>query len=168
MLGVTRRVADRLIGLSALIGSLGLMVEVVIVVIDVIGRYFGAPLVGAQDISQMAMVLVVFGGMALCDKLGGHIAVDVLEGSFPDWVNRASDVLAALLGAAVFAGIAWTVYDSAKLSQMLNLRTNVIGLPKVYFQWAVVFFSAVTALGMLLRAAEKVAGRHGRENGTPA
>ncbi|HEU0222746.1 MAG TPA: TRAP transporter small permease subunit, partial [Paracoccaceae bacterium] len=96
--------------------------------------------------------LVVFGGMALCDKLGGHIAVDVFERSFPPRLIRLTELAGALLGALVFAGIAWTIYESAKISLMLNLATNVIGLPKVYFQWAVCVFAAVTALAMLLRA----------------
>jgi hypothetical protein len=62
--------ADGLISLSALVGTLGLLVEVVVILTDVVGRYFGKPLSGAQDITQMAMVIVVFGGMALCDKIG--------------------------------------------------------------------------------------------------
>lgn len=154
MLGTLRRVADGLINLSAMIGSLGLIIEVVVILADVVGRAFGTPLVGAQDISQMAMVILVFGGMALCDKVGGHIAVDVFERAFPETLNRWIDVFAALLGAVIFAGLAYTVYESAKLSMMLNLATNVIYLPKVYFQWALSVFAIVTSLGMLLRAVE--------------
>lgn len=154
MLAGLRRLADALIELCAIVGALGLLVEVVVILVDVVGRYFGAPLVGAQDISQMAMVILVFGGMALCDRLGGHISVDVFEPAFPRWLNHWVDVCAALLGAAIFAGIAWTVYESAKLSQMLNLATNIIRLPKFWFQYALCVFALVTALGMLLRAAE--------------
>jgi TRAP-type C4-dicarboxylate transport system permease small subunit len=71
--------ADRLISLSAFFGTVCLIVQVVVILIDVVGRYFGYPLTGARDISQMAMVMVVFGGMALCDRIGGHISVDVFE-----------------------------------------------------------------------------------------
>lgn len=149
-----RRVADALIRLAAAIGAAALAVELVVILIDVTGRYFGAPLTGAQDISTMAMAVVVFGGMALCDRTGGHISVDVFERHFPDWLNRAGDIVGAILGTVVFAGIAWTVWDSAALGQMLNLRTNIIDLPKWWFQWAVVVFSAVTAIGMALRTIE--------------
>lgn len=154
MTKVLRIWADRLINLSAFVGTIGLIVEVVIILIDVIGRYFGSPLRGAQDISTMGLVLIVFGGMALCDRLGGHISVDIFESAFPDWMNRAGDFISALVGAAIFGGIAWTVWESAGLSQMLNLATNIINLPKAWFQYAVVVMSAITALGMLLRAAE--------------
>ena len=153
------RLADRLIGLSAVLGTAGLLVEVVVILIDVVGRYFNAPLRGAQDISQMALVITVFGGMALCDRVGGHIAVDLFEKSFPAWLNRASDLLSALLGASIFIGIAWTVWESAALSRMLNLATNIIYLPKAWFQYVVVAMSLITAAGMLLRAVSISAGR---------
>ena len=159
--------ADWLISLSALIGTLGLITEVVVILIDVIGRFFGHPLTGAQDISQMAMVVLVFGAMAMCDKVGGHISVDLFEMAMPSWLLRTSDTLSALLGAAIFFGIAWTTLESAALSKMLNLATNIIGLPKVWFQYFVVAAALVTATGMLLRAISLMLAprpRHGYED----
>lgn len=153
------RWADRLIDLSALIGSVGLIFEVAVILTDVIGRLFGAPLYGAQDLSEMTMSIVVFGGMATADKLRAHIAVDIFEESFPDWLNRFADFFSALAGAAIFIGIAWTVYDSSKISQMLHLATNVIGLPKAWFQWVLCVFSLIAALSMLLRAVEMLVGK---------
>jgi TRAP-type C4-dicarboxylate transport system permease small subunit len=153
------RIAERLIGLSAFVGTLGLIAEVAVILTDVIGRYFGTPLRGAQDVSTMGLVLIVFGGMALCDRLGGHIAVDVLEPAFPPWLNRAGDIASALLGALVFAGIAWTLVQSAALSRMLHLATNIIYLPKAWFQYAAIAMSLITAFGMLLRAVTLALGR---------
>lgn len=144
---------DRLIGLSVFIGSIGLLFEVAVVLVDVIGRAFGAPLFGSQDLISMTMVLVVFGGMALTDKIGGHVSVDLFERYFPPAFNRWVDVVSALLGAAIFLGIAWTVYDSSKISAMLNLSTNLLNLPKAWFQWALSALAVVTALAMTLRAA---------------
>ncbi|WP_209017571.1 TRAP transporter small permease [Roseibium aggregatum] len=151
---VLKKLADRLIGLSAIFGSIGLIIEVVVILVDVTGRYFGAPLTGAQDISQMTMVIVVFGGMALCDKLGGHISVDVFEHVFPPRLLWFGDVIGPLLGAVIFCGIAWTVWESAALSRMLNLATNIIYLPKAWFQYVMVVLSLITAFGMVLRALE--------------
>lgn len=154
MLGTLRKIADGLIGLSAFVGTLGLVFVTGVVLVDVIGRTFVSPLSGAQDYTQMGMVIIVFGGMALCDKLGGHVSVDIFERSFPPRFNHVLDVLAAILGAAIFVGIAYTVYDSSKLSQMLGLATNIVALPKWYFQWALSVMALITALGMILRAVE--------------
>lgn len=149
-----RKIADRLIGLSAVIGALGLFVQVCVILTDVIGRAFGHPLYGSQDMITMSMVIVVFGGMALCDRIGGHIAVDIFESHFPAWFNRGVDIFSALLGAVIFLGIAYTVWESARISLLLNLNSNLLHLPKAWFQWALAGFSVVTALGLLLRAAE--------------
>ncbi|MDX1780570.1 MAG: TRAP transporter small permease [Thalassovita sp.] len=149
-----RKVADGLIGLSAAIGSLGLIVEVGVILVDVIGRAAGSPLYGSQDLITMTMVILVFGGMALCDRKGGHIAVDLFERYYPARMNRVIDVLTALLGAVIFAMMAYAVYESAKLSVMLNLSTNLLRLPKAWFQDVLVILALLTALGMLLRAIE--------------
>ncbi|MAM12910.1 MAG: hypothetical protein CML23_21165 [Rhizobiaceae bacterium] len=163
MLVTLRKAANGLISLSAFAGTLGLIFVTLVVLADVIGRAWGAPLRGAQDFYQMGMVIIVFGGMALCDKLGGHVAVDVFEDHFPDALNHWLNIFAALLGAVIFAGIAYTVYDSAKLSQMLKLATNIVRMPKWYFQWALSIMALITAFGMGLRAVELVlTGRAGR------
>ncbi len=41
---------------------------------------------------------------------------------------------------------------------MLNLSTNLLGLPKAWFQYALCGFAVLTALGMLLRAVELATG----------
>lgn len=152
MLSTLDKISARVTSLAAMIGTLGLLAEVVVILIDVIGRYFGYPLRGAQDVTQMAMVVLVFGGMALCDREGGHIAVDIFEKVMPRWANRLGDILSALLGATIFLAIAWNMWKAAALSQMLNLSTNIINLPKDWFQYFIVVCCVITAFGMLLRA----------------
>lgn len=159
-----RRLADRLIGLSATLGALAIIGLVGVIMVDVTGRAFGSPLFGTQDLITMGMAIVVFGGMSMCDRRGGHIAVDLLEARFSPALNRAIDILAALLGAVAFLLIAWTIYESSKISQMLNLSTNLLRLPKAWFQWAVCGFSILTAAGLVLRAVElAVTGRDIRQ-----
>lgn len=111
MLERIRTLADRLIGLSAAIGSTALLFIVIVVLIDVVGRAFGKPLYGGQDITTMATVILVFAPMALCDRLGGHISVDLFERYFPDGMNRLIDILVAVIGAIIFATLAWATWD---------------------------------------------------------
>ncbi|MFN4099045.1 MAG: TRAP transporter small permease [Pararhodobacter sp.] len=152
MLRALDRYAGWVIVLTAVIGTLGLLTEVGLILADVTGRYFGAPIRGAQDITQMAMVVLVFGGMALCDRQGGHISVDLFERRFPDWLNHTANIVSAILGAVIFLGIAWTTWESAGLSRLLNSATNILRLPKYWFQYYVIFASLVAVLGMSLRA----------------
>lgn len=149
-----RTLADRLIGLSAAIGATALIGVVIVILIDVIGRALGSPLYGSQDITTMATVILVFAPMALCDRLGGHISVDLFERYFPNAMNRSIDIFVAALGAIIFACLAWATWDSAKLSLMLNLSTNLLYLQKAWFQWAAIGFMALASLGLALRALE--------------
>ena len=156
MLRSIRKVADGLINLSAYVGALGLIAEVCVILFDVVGRAFGAPLYGSQDITTMAMVVLVFGGMAICDRNNGNISVDLFERYYPAFLNRLIDIIAAITGAVIFVGIAYAVYESAKISVMLNLSTNLLRLPKFWFQYGLSIFSLVTAAGMALRAIELI------------
>lgn len=151
-----RKWSDRLIGLSATIGALGLLVEVVIILIDVIGRALGKPLFGSQDLITMTMVILVFGAMALCDRNGGHIAVDIFERHYPAALNRFIDIVSALTGAVIFFGLAWAVSGVVMLNMRFGIssKTNLLGLPIDWFRWALAAFAIMTALGMLLRAVE--------------
>jgi hypothetical protein len=54
----------------------------------------------------------------------------------------------------IFVMMAYAIWESAKLSQMLNLSTNLLRWPKAWFQWALCGFALLTAAGMLLRAIE--------------
>ena len=85
---------------------------------------------------------------------------DRFERYYPPTLNRLIDIVSAALGAVVFACLAWAVWESAKLSVMLNLSTNLLTLPKAWFQWALVAFALLTSAGMALRAVElAVSGR---------
>ncbi|MBL4756937.1 MAG: TRAP transporter small permease [Rhizobiales bacterium] len=148
----TRKIVDRLVGLSALVGALALVVTTMVVIADVIGRYFGAPLYGAQDIVQMSALFVVFGGMAYCERRGGHISVDLLEASFSPAFNKKLTIIGSLLGALVFALIAWQTFEAIKLSHMLNMATNILYLPRAPFQYAIGTLTGITSLAMAVTA----------------
>jgi TRAP-type C4-dicarboxylate transport system permease small subunit len=123
-----------------------------VILVDVIGRNFGQPLYGSQDLITMTMVLVVFGGMALCDRNDGHIVVDIFEPAFSPLLNRVIDIFSGLLGTVIFVLIAYTVFESAQISQMLNLSTNLLRLPTAWFQYALCGLSIIGAATMLLRS----------------
>lgn len=152
MARLLHRAVDGLVTLSAVAGSVALVVIVATVIVDVVGRYFHAPFYGAQDIVQMAAVFVVFGGMAFCERRGGHIQVDLLERAFSDRTNRMLIAIGRLVGAFVFALIAWQMWEASKLARMLNMSTNILSLPRAPFQYAVALLSGVASLGLLARA----------------
>ncbi|TCK05764.1 TRAP transporter small permease [Marinobacterium mangrovicola] len=157
---------DRLTSLSSIFSTAVLLFVLLTILTDVIGRFFGSPLAGSQDLTQMAMVLIVFGGMAYCEKNSGFIAVDLFEKMFPPLMNRILDVLGLLAGALLFAAIGYTVIEAAEISQMLGLSTNILGLEKAPFQYALAGFSLLTAFSLLLKCINRLLSLCGSQDAT--
>ncbi|WP_241557947.1 TRAP transporter small permease [Falsirhodobacter deserti] len=139
--------------ISAALSGAVLLAVTAMLLIDVLGRAAGHPLFGAQDVAQMAMVLITFGTVAALDRQNGQIRVDLLKPAMPRAVRRAVSRLSLLLGAAIYATLAWTLWDAAALSSMLSLGTNILGLPRAPFQYALAAFALIAALNAVLLAA---------------
>ena len=64
----------------ALVGGWVLMALMVYTVVDVVLRYvFNRPFSGSLEVTEFAMSVIVFLGIAYCGWIGGHVAVDILE-----------------------------------------------------------------------------------------
>lgn len=157
MLRALGRVADALVFVAALIGAAALVSVMGVILVNVTGRAFGRPLYGTQDIVQMSALIAVFGGMAFAERRGGHIAVDLLESTFPPAMNRALLAVGRLAGAAVFTIIGWRLWESSKLDVMMNRSTNLLELPFATFKYVVVALCALTTIVFLISALEGLA-----------
>lgn len=159
MLSGIQRVVGFLVSAAALLGGAALVFLVGVICVDVVGRFFGSPLYGSRDLVQMGAVLVIFGGMAYADRREGHIQVDILANAFSPAMNRWLLVLGYLFGAVVFGLIAWQLWVSAGLSQMMRSTYNLVTVPRAWFQYSIAALSVVAAAQMLLRAAALASGR---------
>ncbi len=151
MLRRLRVLADWLATFAASLGALALALILLTTLVDVSGRYFGKPLYGAQDLVKMLSVFVVFGGMAYCERRGGHVSVDLFAAWFSPRTNHRLIVAGQFIGAIVFAFIAWQVFESSTLSRTLNLATNILQLPRAPFQIAVGLLCGLTSFAMAVR-----------------
>jgi len=90
-------------------GMLVIIALITMVVIQVTGRYiFNHPVQGYIDIMEMMMAVLVFLTMALCQREGGHIRMDmfmekVLKGGLRYKINEFIQLVVSLVGFAVIA-----------------------------------------------------------------
>lgn len=151
---------DHLVRASAVIAALALIGIVITILVDVAGRnLLGAPLRGTQDLVQVALIIIIFGSVALVDRKDANVAVDLLEHQFSPRLNLVLTVAGRLTGALIFFGIAWTMVDSAAISAMLNLSTNILTIPKAPFQYIIAAFSILAGVSMVLRVVLILLGR---------
>jgi TRAP-type C4-dicarboxylate transport system permease small subunit len=130
-----------------LLGLLGL------VLFDVLMRYaLRLPFLGAYEMTELAMVVIVFLALPYCAATGGHVAVDLLAPLLdrPGW--RWLTVANHLAGAALMAVIAWQATLYAIGSGQRGEATNMLGIPKLPFEFVTAFCSAVFAVVLLLHA----------------
>lgn len=127
---------------------LGLMA---LVAFDVVMRYvLRLPFLGAYELTELAMALIVFLGLPYCAATGGHVAVDVL-GPFLDrprlrWINA----VVHLAGAVLTAVMAWQSALYAATSRSRGEATNMLRIDLWPFELvsaaSLALFSAVLLL----------------------
>lgn len=139
--------------LLALAGGWVLVLLMVYTVVDVVLRYvFNHPFRGSLEVTEFAMALIVFLGIAYCGWLGGHVAVDILERPLEDPRLRFIPVILTFVSALLFAAIAWlTAADAIYASHRIS---NMMRWPHWPFQTVVAFGSAMYAVTLIIQCVQ--------------
>ncbi len=99
----------------ALIGGLAVFSLMILAVVSVGGRnFFNAPLPGYVDWIEQAMPLIAFIGVAYCQRLGGHIRMDILISTLrgrPLWLFEIAGTLLMLVLMLLLVWGSWAHFD---------------------------------------------------------
>lgn len=148
---------DWLSRVMAIIAGLVLVFLVGLTFTDVVLRYiFSDPILGAKDILQMGMVVVVFWAAPYTWRIGGHIVVDLLPDYKSDFATRARDILVRLFALLVFVLLTWQGWQRAEESVFFGEATNMIELPYQPFFYALLAGTAVQSVILVLEIAALV------------
>jgi TRAP-type C4-dicarboxylate transport system permease small subunit len=124
----------------------------VLTVMDVAGRYLlNRPLPGALELSEFALVLLVFFGLGATGLRGSQVVVDIALDRFSPRLRAISDVFNALLAIGFWAVIAWRTAVQAQEVAIRGEVSTILGLPVYPFVYAVAFGSAVMGASMVGR-----------------
>jgi TRAP-type transport system small permease protein len=122
-------------------------------VLDVVLRYvFNKPFSGSLELTEFAMSMIVFLGIAYCGWIGGHVAVDILERPLDDPRLCFIPVILTLASVVLFAAIAWLTAADALTS--MQRVSNMMRWPHWPFQLTVAFGSAMYAIVLLLQVVQ--------------
>lgn len=145
----------RFLRVLALVSGGVLLLLMTYTVLDVVLRYgFNKPFAGSLEITEFAMSLIVFLGIAYCGWTGGHIAVDLFEEALDRPSLRYLPALISFIGATLFTLVAWraTVETIATLGQ----ASNMLRIPHYPFRFTVAFGSAMFALVMFIQGVQAI------------
>lgn len=131
-------------------GCAALFVMMLVAIVDVVFRTgFNRPIAAASEVIELTMVLTIYLVYPQISAKGMHISIDLLDSLMPDVVRRAQHILLALLGAAVFAAVAWRIGYLAREGWASKEMTGVMGIPLGHIYAFICLMSAVTSLTFL-------------------
>ncbi len=160
-----RGVFASLLRLLALIGGWVVVALMVYTVADVILRYvFNRPFSGSIEVTEFAMAVIVFLGIAWCGWLGGHVAVDILEQPLEDPRLRFVPVILTFISGVLFAAIAWFTIDEALATT--RRVSNMMRWPHYPFQFIVALGSAMYAVVLFVQCFQTLRKTPGGEGGS--
>ncbi|MBF7097002.1 TRAP transporter small permease [Alkalibacter mobilis] len=116
-------------------------------VMDVAGRYIlNKPIRGTYEITELALVLIVFFGLGYAQHKDDHVVIDLLYTRFPRKMRFVIYELGVLLSIGVTALMTWRLYLYGVRMQSGNYTTSVLGIPL----YPVVIFAVIGSICFLL------------------
>jgi len=158
------RLLDQIIGngvrLAAFISGLALLWLMGLTIIAVFMRYvFNAPILGAQDLSQVSLVVVVFPAMAYCGWTGGHVALDLISSAIKSSALRRTDMIIHAVCGVLFVYISWQTWSRAVDALQYGEATNLIEIPHAPFFFIIAISAGLYAVVLFVQAVKTAIGR---------
>ena len=126
--------------------------------VDVVLRYiFNSPLIGAYEVSEFMMVIIVFFSMAYTQFRKGHVAVDILVSRLSQRKQALVDLFNHVVTIVILLLITWrSSLTALELADTME-TTGTVPIPVFPFQFVVAF--GCLAMGIeLIRDCIKIIG----------
>ena len=132
---------------------------------DVLGRKFADNSIpGSLEVTELLMVVVIFGALPLVSQRGEHVEFDSLDPWLPDWVRRAQSLIVHLLCGAVLLALAWLMWRTGGQFLETGETTAQLKILKAPFLWGMAAICALTGLihfALIVRPPEALAEGEG-------
>ena len=120
---------------------------------DVIGRYvFSSPILGAYEITEILMGLMIFGGLPLVSRARGHITVDFLASALPPRARVIQTVLLDVVCSIIAGCLAWRTWLYADKMVRAGETTLELKISWSLISYVISILLIITALVFLANA----------------
>jgi TRAP-type transport system small permease protein len=146
--------------LCGLLSAIALFAIMALTFFDVLGRKLASnSITGSLELTELLMVVVIFGALPLVSRRGEHVEFDSLDPYLPMWLRRAQAVLVHLLCAAVLLGLGWLMWRSGGQFAETRETTAQLQILKAPFVYGMGVLCGVTGLVHLAMVREKPVSR---------
>ncbi|MFZ1908395.1 MAG: TRAP transporter small permease [Burkholderiales bacterium] len=138
------RLVEAALGVSA---AALLFAMMLLTFVDVVGRYlFNQSVVGAFEITEIMMALLIFAGLPLVVRREEHVTVDLVDRFFPARAKRAYRVAIELASGALMLGLAHLMWRKAGRAADYGDTTTVLLIKYAPFVYAIVAFLVMAGM----------------------
>jgi TRAP-type transport system small permease protein len=107
-----------------------MLVLVLLTVIDVTSRYLlNRPIRGTFELTEFAMVLIVFLALGYAQHQEDHVVIDLLYVRFPKSIQRFVRLMSSFISIAVIGLMTWQLYVYSGRMFAGNYTTAVLRIP---------------------------------------
>ncbi|WP_233259712.1 TRAP transporter small permease [Ramlibacter sp. WS9] len=133
--------------LCGLLSGGALFAIMVLTFFDVLGRKFADNSIpGSLEITELLMVVVIFGALPLVSERGEHVEFDSLDPYLPLWLRKLQALLVHLLCAAVLLALGWLMWRSGNQFLESGETTAQLKILKAPFLYGMGVLCAVTGV----------------------
>lgn len=158
-------VLDTIVNMVAWIGAGALVVMILIVVSNVVGRYlFRQPLLGTVEMVGLLTVIAVFCVLAFTESERAHIIIDIVVSRLHGRVKAILASIMCFLGAAFFITMGWQGGNLMWSNLFPTIRaTGVLSIPFAPFLFIMAFGCVLFGLELLIHTLNPQASEKKRQ-----
>ncbi len=130
---ITRATAvfDRSMDLLSYLARVFVILQVLLVTGDVVGRYFfRKPIIGAVEITEVMILWIAFLGAAWLLKEGGHVRMEIVVSRLKPEAQTVLNIITSIMSAIVCLVLVWYgIRVTADAFRAGTLQAGLIGIP---------------------------------------
>lgn len=138
---------------SGLLAGLALFAIMVLTFLDVGGRkLLDHSIPGSLEMTELLMVVVIFGALPLVSERGEHVVFDSLDGFLPDAIKKIQRGLVHLLCGAALIGLGWLMWktgDDFLASGETTAQLKILKGPFIYGMGLLCAFTGLIHLSFM-------------------
>lgn len=118
--------------------------------VDVAARFFGRPVFGGFELTEILLAALIFAGLPLVTLRNDHVTVDLFDAVTPDWLLRIQHVIACAIGFMCVAFVAWRLWLRAIHIAAAGETTGQLKIPLAWLSYSMSVLTALTAVSLIV------------------
>ena len=116
----------------------------------VMRKALNAPIVGAEDLLILSLVVIVALSIPLGARTGAHIEIEVLESRMSAWFAKWSMIVIKLMGTGLLVFMAWRLWHAGGTASKFGETTQQLLISFEPFYYLLSVSSAIYAIVLVL------------------